>query len=58
LRINDWTSLLVFLGGLAWFLTHGGFHARREASPYYGTGGPADDEDEAEEVAVDGGRDR
>ena len=34
LRLNDWTSLLVFLGGLAWFVRHGGFRAEREASPY------------------------
>jgi prolipoprotein diacylglyceryl transferase len=43
LRLNDWTSLVVFLAGLAWFLTHGGFKAERESSPY-----PDDDE------AVDG----
>jgi prolipoprotein diacylglyceryl transferase len=30
LRLNDWTSLIVFLGGLAWFLRHGGFSAKRE----------------------------
>jgi prolipoprotein diacylglyceryl transferase len=36
LRLNDWTCLIVFLGGLAWFLTHGGFHAQREQTPYYG----------------------
>jgi prolipoprotein diacylglyceryltransferase len=30
LRLNDWTSLVVFLGGLIWFLSHGGFRARRE----------------------------
>jgi prolipoprotein diacylglyceryl transferase len=35
LRLNDWTSVIVFLLGLAWFLTHGGFHAAREPSPYY-----------------------
>ena len=34
LRLNDWTSLFVFLGGLVWFLRHGGFRAQREASPY------------------------
>ena len=34
LRLNDWTSIIVFLGGLAWFLRHGGFHAEREATPY------------------------
>jgi len=40
LRLNDWTSLIVFLGGLAWFLRHGGFHAERETMPY--RGGPPD----------------
>ena len=34
LRLNDWTALIVFLLGLAWFLRHGGFHAEREESPY------------------------
>lgn len=34
LRLNDWTSLIVFLLALAWFLRHGGFRAGREASPY------------------------
>ncbi len=36
LRLNDWTCLIVFLLGLAWFLRHGGFHAQRESTPYYG----------------------
>ena len=30
LRLNDWTSVIVFLAGLAWFLRHGGFHAPQE----------------------------
>jgi prolipoprotein diacylglyceryl transferase len=34
LRLNDWTSIVVFLLGLAWFVKHGGFHAERESSPY------------------------
>jgi prolipoprotein diacylglyceryl transferase len=34
LRLNVWTSIIVFLAGLAWFLTHGGFRAERENSPY------------------------
>jgi prolipoprotein diacylglyceryl transferase len=34
LRLNDWTSILVFLGALIWFLRHGAFHAEREGSPY------------------------
>ena len=43
LRINDWTCLIVFLGALAWFLRHGGFHAQREPAAYrdgYGPHGP------------------
>nr|WP_234971427.1 prolipoprotein diacylglyceryl transferase [Jatrophihabitans endophyticus] len=34
LRLNVWTSIVVFLLGLAYFLRHGGFRAEREASPY------------------------
>jgi prolipoprotein diacylglyceryl transferase len=34
LRLNDWTCIVVFLLGLAWFLRHGGFHAERERTPY------------------------
>jgi prolipoprotein diacylglyceryl transferase len=34
LRLNDWTTILVFVGALIWFVRHGGFHAAREASPY------------------------
>jgi prolipoprotein diacylglyceryl transferase len=49
LRLNDWTSLIVFIGGLVWFLRHGGFHAEREASPYYPD---PEDADEPEEVAA------
>jgi prolipoprotein diacylglyceryl transferase len=36
LRLNDWTSLVVFLVGLAWFVRHGGFRATREPTPYTG----------------------
>jgi prolipoprotein diacylglyceryl transferase len=67
LRLNDWTSVLVFLGGLAWFLRHGGFHAEREETPYYSDppAGPPDDRanepadkpgdiDDSEEVQADG----
>jgi prolipoprotein diacylglyceryltransferase len=32
-RLNDWTSIVVFLAGLVWFVSHGGFRARREALP-------------------------
>jgi hypothetical protein len=38
LRLNDWTSLFVFLGGLVWFVKHGGFHSGRDTSPYYANG--------------------
>jgi prolipoprotein diacylglyceryl transferase len=34
LRLNDWVSILVFLGGLAWFLRHGGLRGGREPSVY------------------------
>lgn len=34
LRLNVWTSILVFLLGLAWFVTHRGFRARRESDIY------------------------
>lgn len=34
LRLNIWTCLVCFVFGLIWFLLHGRFHARREASPY------------------------
>ena len=36
LRLNIWTSIVVFALGLFWFLRHGGFGAGREASPYAG----------------------
>src|SRR5581483_403482 len=35
LRLNDWTSIVVFLGGLLWFVRHGGFRAQREQTPYH-----------------------
>ena len=59
LRLNDWTSLLVFLGALVWFVRHGGFSARREASPYRTDVGVQDGEPAAgtppeREVAADG----
>jgi prolipoprotein diacylglyceryl transferase len=52
LRLNDWTSIIVFLGGLVWFVRHGGFHAEREPSPYYGQP-PAQPADEPEQVSAD-----
>jgi prolipoprotein diacylglyceryl transferase len=51
LRLNDWTSIAVFLGGLIWFLVHGGFHAKRESSPYYdrrADGAPSEPDGEAD----------
>jgi len=56
-RLNVWTSILVFLAGLAWFLRHGGFRAEREASPYYPDAENKNGAESAEEVAVDGRRD-
>jgi prolipoprotein diacylglyceryl transferase len=49
LRLNDWTSIVVFLGGLAWFLRHGGFRAGRDPSPYHDRPDP---ERHQEEVAT------
>jgi hypothetical protein len=48
LRLNDWTSLIVFIGGLVWFVRHGGFAAEREATPYRGE--PPDDADGTDEA--------
>jgi prolipoprotein diacylglyceryl transferase len=56
LRLNDWTAIIVFLLGLAWFLKHGGFHAERESSPYYAKREPVED-DEPAEVTADVGHD-
>ncbi|HEV7192856.1 MAG TPA: prolipoprotein diacylglyceryl transferase [Jatrophihabitantaceae bacterium] len=53
LRLNDWTAIIVFLGGLAWFVTHGGFHAERETHPYIGERTPTQD-DSLEEAGVHG----
>jgi prolipoprotein diacylglyceryl transferase len=52
LRLNDWTSLVVFVGGLVWFLRHGGFHAEREDSPYYDEP-DSDTAPEPEEITAD-----
>jgi phosphatidylglycerol---prolipoprotein diacylglyceryl transferase len=35
-RLNDWTALVVFLIGLAWFVRHGGWRSGREPTPYIG----------------------
>jgi prolipoprotein diacylglyceryl transferase len=55
LRLNDWTSMVVFFGGLAWFLRHDGFAAQREANPYYDQPEPvaASAETTADEVTAD-----
>ena len=47
LRLNDWTSILVFLIGLAWFLRFGGFRDGRELSPYRRGAGPSTPADSA-----------
>ncbi len=62
LRLNIWTSIIVFAGALAWFVAHGGFRAEREASPYLGARARTDDtaapdDEETEKVDVDGRRD-
>jgi prolipoprotein diacylglyceryltransferase len=56
LRLNDWTSIVVFLGGLAWFLRHGGFRAERDANAYYGPQAlQPEPADEQAEVSADVG---
>lgn len=57
LRLNDWTSIIVFVLALAYFLRHDGFHAERESSPYYAERGGTDDPDEPVEVSVESGGD-
>jgi prolipoprotein diacylglyceryl transferase len=62
LRLNIWTSIIVFLLALVWFLRHGGFHAEREATPYTGDRAASADaaagpEDEQEEKSADVGSD-
>jgi len=53
LRLNIWTSVIVFVLALAWFLKHGGFHAERESTPYTGErAAPAHDEREEDPVDV------
>jgi prolipoprotein diacylglyceryl transferase len=56
LRLNIWTSIILFLLALAWFLKHGGFHAQREATPYTGDRAVSADEDRKEDP-VDVGSD-
>jgi prolipoprotein diacylglyceryl transferase len=60
LRLNVWTSVIVFLAGLAWFVRHGGFRAERDASPYYRDADAAAEppaDEETDEVGADVGRD-
>jgi prolipoprotein diacylglyceryl transferase len=58
LRLNIWTSVLVFLLGLAWFVRHDGLHAGREPTPYTGDRAAkalADSAVVEDQAAVDGG---
>jgi prolipoprotein diacylglyceryl transferase len=41
LRLNDWTALVVFVGGLAYFVIVGRKHLPREESPYVDAQEPA-----------------
>ena len=58
LRLNDWTSVLVFALGLFWFVRHGALGAQREATPYTGAraaaGEPAAPADDVEGVDAGG----
>ncbi len=60
LRLNIWTSILVFAAALVWFVRHDGSHAEREAGPYTGERASSADEHAEPEVKVeaDGGPDR
>jgi prolipoprotein diacylglyceryl transferase len=53
IRLNVFTSIIVFLGGLAWFLTHDGFHAQREKTPYIAGRDVDDSVADAEPAATD-----
>jgi prolipoprotein diacylglyceryl transferase len=57
LRLNVWTSILVFAGALIWFLRHGGWRAERDPTPYSGvragTPLPAEPVPAEDEVKVD-----
>jgi prolipoprotein diacylglyceryl transferase len=55
LRLNVWTCIIVFAGGLAWFLTHGGFRAARETSPYRDGRTPEPHDGGADEVSETAG---
>ena len=48
LRLNDWTSVIVFLGALAWFVRHGGFRAERDALYAHASAADADSDSDAD----------
>jgi hypothetical protein len=53
LRLNIWTSIIVFVLALAWFLRHGGFHSGRESTPYTRPRVDPDREEEPADVGSD-----
>jgi prolipoprotein diacylglyceryl transferase len=53
LRLNIWTSLIVFVLGLVWFLRHGGLHGGREATPYTHKRARREHRDEVADVGSD-----
>jgi hypothetical protein len=56
MRINDWVSILVFLGGLAWFVRHRNSQpsVAQEPLPDDKSGEPPDGADPADRVEGDG----
>jgi len=62
LRLNDWTSIVVFLLALAVFVRRGGFRSQREPDPYRRPPEPAgagdQKDEEQQEVSADGRRDQ
>jgi prolipoprotein diacylglyceryl transferase len=58
LRLNIWTSIIVFALALTWFVRHGGLAAEREASPVLADGdaGPAEEDvdDDVDVAELDG----
>jgi prolipoprotein diacylglyceryltransferase len=53
LRLNIWTSLIVFVLGLVWFLRHGGLHGGGEATPYTHKRARREHRDEVADVGSD-----
>jgi prolipoprotein diacylglyceryl transferase len=53
LRLNIWTSIIVFLLALAWFLRHGGFRSGRESTPYTRARADPDREEKPADVGSD-----